>query len=179
MPNSATDAVRFRWLLTLFVAAFELAHLAWQWAHGGIVSHHLLADPALPSVSNGWGLLALPALAWLLSGRFLRRAGTGPARRAVLTAALGAAAAGLVLSLAFSLGSSDHAALVLAAILLGAIALPVYRAEYLLGFVMGMAWTFGPILPVLIGTVIALVSLTVRRAAWPAMKWAAGRVVGA
>ena len=55
--------------------------------------------------------------------------------------------------MAFSLGTPDHAALVLLAILLSGVVLPTYRAEYVLGFVLGMAWTFGPILPILVGSV--------------------------
>jgi hypothetical protein len=174
---SAPDTRRFSVLITLLVAVLELAHLAWQWTHGGIVSHHLLANPDLPAVSNGWGIVALPALAWIASRRFLRRAVSGAAaRRSILMGALGAAGAGIGLSLAFSFGSGDHAALVLLAILLSGIALPIYRAEYLLGFALAMAWTFGPILPTLIGSVIALASFIVRRSVWPAMTWAASRL---
>lgn len=35
----------------------------WQHLDGGVPAHHLLADPSLPSLSNWWGLLALPLLA--------------------------------------------------------------------------------------------------------------------
>jgi hypothetical protein len=165
-----------RALIALFVAALVLAHLAWQWAHGGIVSHHLLADPDLPAVSNAWGIVALPALAWLLSGRFLRRATSSRAARSVLIAAIGSAAAGICLSLAFSFGATDHASLVLLAILLCGIALPIHRAECLFGFVLAMAWTFGPILPILMGSVIVLFSVAVRRVVWPALAWARSRL---
>jgi hypothetical protein len=174
--TSAADTRRTRALLTMLVALIELAHLAWQWTHGGIVSHHLLANPELPSVSNGWGIVALPALAWILAGRFLRRAASASAKRTILIAALGAAGAGIGLSLAFSLGTPDHAAVVLLLILLSGVALPTYRAEYLLGFVLGMAWTFGPILPIIVGSVLALSSFLVRRVAWPAMGWAVARL---
>lgn len=178
-PATVAEFRRPRALLTIVVVLLELAHLAWQWTHGGILSHHLLANPDLPSVSNGWGIVALPALTWILAGRFLRRATSGAATRAIVTAALGAACAGIGLSLAFSLGTSDHAALVLLALLLGGIAWPTYRAEYLLGFVVGMTWTFGPILPILIGSVLALSSFLVRRVAWPAMRWTMARLTPA
>lgn len=165
-----------RLLLTLLVAAFVLADLAWQWAHGGIVSHHLLADPGLPAVSNGWGIVALPALAWLLSGRFMRRASSGMATRSILIAAIGSAVAGICLSLAFSWGTTDHASLVLLAMLLCGAALPIHRAECLLGFVLAMAWTFGPVLPILIGAALTLFSVVVRRVVWPALTWATSRL---
>lgn len=174
-PISAAT-LRSRALITLLAAALALAHLAWQWAHGGIASHHLLADPDLPAVSNAWGIVALPVLAWLLSGRFLRRATSSQAVRAILVAALVSAAAGICLSLAFSFGTADHALLVLLAILVGGIVFPVYRSECLFGFVLAMAWTFGPVLPILIGSVIALVSIVVRLAVWPALARATSRL---
>lgn len=167
---------RSRALFTLLVAALALAHLAWQWANGGIASHHLLADPDLPAVSNGWGIVALPALTWLLSGRFLRRATSSMAARLILIAAVGSAAAGIALSLAFSYGTTDQASLVLLAILLCGIALPIHRAEFLFGFVLAMAWTFGPILPILIGAVIVLFSVVVRHIVWPALAWVTSRL---
>lgn len=170
------DTRRLRATIILLVAVLALLHLGWQWTHGGIVSHHLLANPALPAVSNGWGIIALPALAWVLSGSFLRRATSRPAARAILIAAFAGAAAGTALSLAFSLGSTDHATLVLLAILLAGLAWPVYRAEYLLGFVLAMSWVFGPILPILVGAVVALASFVVRRIAWPAIAWTASRL---
>jgi hypothetical protein len=37
-----------------------------------------------------------------------------------------------------------------------ALFLPVYRAEYLLGFVIGMSFTFGVVLPTGVGTILGL-----------------------
>lgn len=59
-------------------------------------------------------------------------------------------------------GREDIAGLLFPAIALSGLVLRVYRAEVLLGFVLGMAFTFGALLPVLIGGAIALVSA----AAW-------------
>jgi hypothetical protein len=134
----------------LIAGAIALAQgclVAWQWANGGIGSHHLLANPELPAISNGWGMLALPAPAWILTGRFLRRATSPEANRSIWFAAVGAMGAGALLSLAFTYGSVDHATLVMLLILLSGALLPLYRAEYLLGFVLAMNWVFGPILP--------------------------------
>jgi hypothetical protein len=35
---------------------------------------------------------------------------------------------------------------------------PIYRAECLLGFVLGMTYTFGGVLPIIIGTVLVLIT---------------------
>jgi hypothetical protein len=43
-----------------------------------------------------------------------------------------------------------------------ALLLPVYRAEYLLGFVLGMTVTFGAVLPFFIALIFAAFSFVVR-----------------
>ncbi|MFP7722360.1 hypothetical protein [Lysobacter sp. A3-1-A15] len=52
-------------------------------------------------------------------------------------------------------------------LLLSALAVRAYRIEYLLGFVLGMAFTFGALLPTLIGGCIALLSAAVWLSVWP------------
>ena len=49
---------------------------------------------------------------------------------------------GLALSAAFALGREDLAGFVLLGLLLAAVAVRAYRIEYLLGFVLAMAYTF-------------------------------------
>lgn len=159
--------VRGRLALTGGVALAEAGHLAWEWTHGGIVSHHLLADPTLPALWNGWGLLVVPALAWVASARLVRPEGHrwrlhAPAVRRLLGALLG----GLALSVAFATGRADMASGIFAAIGLSSLVLRVYRSEYLLGFVLGMACTFGGLLPTVIGGAIALLSAGVWFGPW-------------
>ena len=57
---------RARRTITVLVALAELGHLAWEHFHGGVVSHHLLNRADLPAISNAWGAVFLPALAWFL-----------------------------------------------------------------------------------------------------------------
>lgn len=45
--------------------------------------------------------------------------------------------------------------------------LPVYRAEYVLGFALGLTYTFGPVLPLVIASGVALVSALVHLVARP------------
>lgn len=147
----------------------ECLHLGWEALHGGIATHHLLQRADLPGLSNAWGLLVLPALAAWAAGRLPRRPIT--LRRAWpfalgfgLPLLLGAA-----LSLAFTLQwQALTEALFFGAMLL-ALLLPAHRAESLFGFVLGMSWTFGALLPTLLGSVIAGASWLVRgtaRRAW-------------
>lgn len=163
MPATAVPPPRLLFAGLALLA--EAAHLLWELQQGGIVSHHLLARADLPAVSNAWGLLVLPALAaWA--------AGGWPARRRpwwlglALPLLLGA---GLSLAFAMKLGALTEAVFLLTLLL--ALLLPAHRAETLLGFVLGMSWTFGAVLPLLVGGLIALLSWALRGALRGAWRW--------
>jgi hypothetical protein len=44
-----------------------------------------------------------------------------------------------------------------------ALVLPIYRAENVLGFVLGMTFTFGAVLPTAVGSVVAMLSAASHR----------------
>lgn len=137
--------------------AFAAVHLASELATGGVASHHLLADPELPSVSNWWGLLTLPVLCALAARRFAM-AETGPGRRRVLIGfGLGVLwGGGLAAAWAFEADAVAEA-LFLALFALS-LFLPLHRPERIAGFVLAMTFTFGGVLPVLVASVVALAS---------------------
>jgi len=141
---------------TMSIAMVMALLLAWQHVHGGVPAHHLLADPSLPTVSNWWGLLTLPLLAWFLLGRIDARRKADPASVPRITAAFGGALLyGAALAALFAAGYTsvtDSMALVIFAL---ALFLPLYRAEYVLGFVLGMTWSFGAILPMIAAAIFA------------------------
>jgi hypothetical protein len=132
--------------------------LGWQHFHGGVPAHHLLADPSLPAISNWWGLAVLPALAWFLAGRIERRAARPGAAHGYLKGLIGAALFGGAIALFFALGRPDLCQFVFLALLPLALLVPVYRAECVLGFVLSMSPVFGPVLPVLVCAVLAIVA---------------------
>lgn len=145
------------------------AHLVWEASHGGVVSHHLLAQPDLPSISNWWGLLTVPLLGWMASRVVTRRVAAQPA--AVSTAALGFAGAllvGLALSSSFALGFEAVTSGVFLAALAAGLVFRTYRAECLFGFVLGLLIVFGGVLPVLVACVAAALSALAHFALWPA-----------
>ena len=163
----ARPALHSRLILAACGLAAEIAHLGWEYTHGGVPAHHLLNNPDLPAVSNWWGLLVVPLLVWFLVGRIQRRAATlvqmGSRERFRTLARARFAVAFLwagALALAFTLG---HPAVTW--IFFGAFAAAVcagaWRAEYVLGFALGMSFTFGAVLPVLIASVIAACSFAV------------------
>jgi hypothetical protein len=156
--------LRIGW--TGLVTVAELLHLAWEFTHGGVQSHHLLARPDLPAISNWWGLLLLPVLAWLLIGSLRNRVlapvdGADKALRIpgrIVAGFVGALGYALLLALAFTQGNEDLAGYLFLGLLLMAAVLPVYRAEYVLGLILGLTFTFGAILPSIIALIVAMLS---------------------
>ncbi|MFC0252184.1 hypothetical protein [Massilia consociata] len=154
-------ALQSRLLLTAAAFVLEAVHLGWEHVRGGVAAHHLLNRADLPSVSNWWGLLVVPLLVWLLVGRIQRRGATlvqaGSRERFrtlvrvrfTVTLLWGAA-----LALAFELGHPAAGFLFFGAFA-GALFLHLYRAEYVLGIALGMTFTFGAVLPLLVATVLA------------------------
>ena len=165
--NAASS--RHRLLLTLLALCAELGLLAREHFNGGVLAHHLLANPDLPAVSNWWGLLLVPLLTWWTVGsvgrRAQRAASEGRALKpAPLLAFLCALAYGGGMAALFAAGNPLVDYLFFG--LLGlALVVRLWHPEYLLGFVLAMSFVAGPILPAMFGAVIALFSWLVHTAA--------------
>jgi hypothetical protein len=61
----------------------------------------------------------------------------------------------------FTLGNEGMSGYLLMSVLLISLFFPVYRAECLLGFVIGMTYTFGAILPTGIGSILAAIGFLI------------------
>ncbi len=66
------------------------------------------------------------------------------------------------MAVSFQLGAEAITSGLFLGLFLIAFALPVYRAEYMLGFVTGMTFAFGGVLPTLVAGVFAATSYVVR-----------------
>ena len=151
---------------TLIVTIAIWSLLAWQHYHGGVPSHHILHREDLPAISNWWGGLLLPLLTWFLVYRIQKRMIRGnienpltPSHRIkTLYGFIGALFFGILLSILFILGYSGILGYMILALLLFGLFFPIYRAEYLLGFVVGMTFTFGAVLPTVFGSILVLLS---------------------
>ncbi len=149
-------ATRWRSQATAAVLLAGGAHLAWEHLHGGILRHHLLARADLPALSNAWGLLLLPGLTWYLTGRIQRRceAPGGPPARTVAAFA-GSLLYGALLSGGFRLGFTSFTELLFQGLLALALLLPIHRSECVLGFVLGMTFVFGGVLPTAVASILS------------------------
>jgi hypothetical protein len=167
---------RLQWYVAVLAALFAVALLAWEYTHGGVVSHHFLDRRDMPAVFNWWGLVVLPVLGWLASWSVLRRAAVEPkALRKAFTAALGALLAGVAMSVSFITGHQQITSYVFFAALLSGLVLRTYRAEYVFSFVLGTAVVFGMVLPT-IGALVAVgISAAFHLLVRPSFVWAIRR----
>jgi ABC-type transport system involved in multi-copper enzyme maturation permease subunit len=158
----------FRYCLyaTGVVTAAIWSLIAWDYYHGGIPAHHFLNDPELPSVSNAWGGLLLPILtAYLLYRIQKRNQPTGEGRiidvqnlRKVFFAFAVSVIYAIIIALSFSLGYNAVSEFIFPALLILSLIFPFYRAEYYLGFVLGLTYFFGAVLPSGVGAVVVIIS---------------------
>jgi hypothetical protein len=153
---------RLQIFITAIAAIYVWSLLAWQHFHGGVVSHHILHRSDLPAISNAWGGLVLPVLTWMLVGRVIRRE-QGNYTRGMVAGFLGALFYGVVLSVSFVNGLEQLYSPMGPGLLLIALFLPIYRAEYVLGFVLSMTYVFGALLPTGFAAVVALIAFVLYR----------------
>ncbi len=175
MHNQRND--RFRLYVTALAVLAALVHLSWEYFHGGVNSHHLLNRADLFAVSNWWEVILLPALGWFFSGSALQRLDDRPHSRAKVAAAfLGSVLLGASLSAAFSNGYEATSSFIFLAIFASGLVLPIYRAEYVFGFVLGMTFVFGAVLPTMVASIAAIISAAFHFLAWPSFARMAAKV---
>jgi hypothetical protein len=170
-------AHRLEFGVIAFAILFAGTYLAWQATHGGVVSHHLLDDRKLPAISNWWGLAILPLIGGLASWSVRRRATANAKELAKAAAATaGALLVGAALSTSFLADGSGNAPFfIFLAVLAAGVVLPAYRAEYVFGFVIGMSYAFGLVLPSVAALVVVAISAVFRFVFRPALVWAVRR----
>lgn len=157
--------------------------LSWNYFNCGVPSHHILADESLPLISNWWGAVLIPSLTWFLTYRIQKRVyrARNPESSEQLNQALiGFVAAlifGALLAAFFTFGFSDLPGYMLLGVLLTALFLPIYRAECLLGFVFGMTYTFGAVLPTGVGAILAMIGAVIYLLLRPGIVFLGSRLV--
>jgi len=145
---------------------FVAGHLLWEHLNGGILGHHLMLHPDYPLISNWWGLLILPSLAWLSILRIERRItlqpGDEPVRakilRVVLIGFFGMLVLSLVQSVSVIFGYENVAMYLSLGLVVVGLFLPIYKAECIFGYVFGSIVFTGSVIPLIGILVIAGIS---------------------
>ena len=149
-------------LALLVIVAALLAH---EHFTGGVRSHHLLDRPDLPAISNWFGLIVMAVLGWLLGSRFRRalfRSTQSGSSVRIWVCLVCSLLYGAAMATSFALGAPAITSTLFFGLFLFAVIFPIYRIEYITGFVVGMAFVFGAVLPCLVAIVLAVVSFVVR-----------------
>lgn len=159
--------------------------LLWDYYHGGVPSHHILHREDLPSFSNWWSGLLLPLLTWFLLYRIRKRISSGKEKSLqllkvpsnILYGFISSLLFGIMLSIFFTLGNEEMPSYMMMGLLFTALFLPIYRAECLLGFVIGMTYIFGGVLPILIGSILTLLTAILYLVVRPAIVFVSTRLI--
>jgi hypothetical protein len=167
----------FTGIITIFVGSL----LAWDYYHEGVPTHNILQREDLPGISNWWGGLLLPAITWFLTYRIQKRVISNDNSQVsefpknIIYGFTGALIFGIILSVFFTLGNTEMPFYMLVGLLVLALFFPIYRSECLLGFVIGMTFTFGGVLPVVIGSVFSIIGALLYLLLRPAILYVASR----
>lgn len=167
-----------RLLLVAAASLYVWALLAFEHYNGGVVSHHLLQREDLPAISNWWGALVLPLLSWFLTGRIYKRVVTAYPF-AVVAGFIGALLFGVLLSVLFVYQQQQMLSGLMLSLPVLALIFPLYRAEFLLGFVLGMCFTFGVLIPIGVGTLVVLMSFILHKTLRPLLGYVFSSLSGA
>lgn len=155
-------------LLPIAAFTFAIAHIVFEHFNGGVKTHHFLARADLPGFSNWLGLVILPLVGMILAIRV--RLAQGAQEGSLLPTSIsipvaGSLVYGAVLAASFHFGAEQVSLAAFIGLFLCALALPVYRVEYMFGFILGMTFTFGSAIPLVFALVFATLSFLLRGAA--------------
>lgn len=137
--------------------------------NGGVETHYLLAREDLPGISNWWGLLTIPLLGWIVSTLTTHRRNKKVKSKQnleednnnVLKRFIAALIFGIVASILWEFNLENILQYFILLPILIALFIPVHLPEFLLGFVLGMMYTFGGILPIIVGLVLLTICFVI------------------
>ena len=153
------------------VTALIFTFLLWEHFHGGVTSHHILHSEDMPAISNWWSGLLLPILTWFLLSRIEKRLDQNAQQTQEANSAISKGfwifiaglVLGIVLSVSFTYEFKPFLDNVLYILIVLSFFIPLYYSEFMLGFILGMTYTFGAILPTVFILVIAVIGLVTYR----------------
>jgi hypothetical protein len=157
-----------RFIITGLILLILLGLLIWEHFHGGVPSHHILQQKDLPEISNWWGILLIPILSWVLIGRVETRIlKAGSVSKTQLLKIKGLFIVGLsfgiVIVISFANNYKPFLDNVPFIFLLLSLFIPIYYAEFILGFILGMTYTFGAVLPTIFILIFSILGYLIYR----------------
>jgi hypothetical protein len=172
MNQAAFKKIGLAIVATVSVAIWAL--LIWEHYHGGVPSHSFMARKDMPSISNWWGGLLLPMLTYFSFNRLQKGlfvSGNNSVSPQKLQSVLFLFIAGLLyagaMAYCFVTDKADINGILFPCLFLLALIFPLFRAEFFLGFVIGMTYTFGAILPTFIASVFVILSYVAHKFLYP------------
>ena len=151
--------LKTRIAITHLVTVLIWAHVLWDYFHGGIPTHYLFHNKNMPGIPNWIGAIILPFFTWMLLYRMQKRLdkpNTTEIKRKLFLRFIAAAIVAIGISICFSLGIEIPGFVLLSILGLGFV-FPLYYAEFLLGWVLGSAFTFGALIPIGFGSIFVLI----------------------
>ncbi len=148
-------------LFVLIITILILLHVIWDYTHGGVPVHHILADENMPGVSNWWGCITIPILSWLLLSLTQKRIQKIPHQSNSIVGFVTSICLGIFISILWEIRMENLIPYVICFPVVFSVIKRVHYPEYLLGFILGLVYTFGGILPLAIGAFLYIMSFLV------------------
>jgi hypothetical protein len=162
---------KLRLIITVIISILILGLLIWDYFHDGVPSHHILDQKNLPAISNWWSGILLPILTWILLGKIKSRIENqtkidsqykSAITRVLVRFSIGLVF-GIILSVSFINNYKPFLDNVLYLLLILSFIAPIFFSEFILGFVLGMTYTFGAILPTAFILIMAAIGFVIYR----------------
>ncbi len=165
------NLTKIKALIVGVVTFLIFSFLFWEHFHGGVTSHHILDQKDLLSISNWWSGILLPTLTWFLLCRIEKRLDKKISQtqqmnnfiRKVFWLFLTGLVFGILLSTSFTNEFKPFLDNVLYIIIILSFIIPVYYSEFILGFILGMTYTFGAIIPTVFILIVAVIGFVAHR----------------
>jgi len=153
-----------RVLIVLLLGIINSIPIIWDYFHGGVPVHYLLHSKDFPGFSNWWGLLTIPVLVWIaiviIANRKNRKEKLNlPIKEAeIINGFVGSLIYGIIISILWEFGFENILQYLILVPIVISLFKRIYFLEYLIGFVLGMVYIFGGVLPIIIGIVLMILS---------------------
>ncbi|MFS4468003.1 hypothetical protein [Maribacter sp. 2210JD10-5] len=157
MANTLKIDFKFRLFLTLIFTFIIWSHIGWDYHNGGVPVHYLFQSDEMPGISNFWGAILFPFFSFYLLSRIQKRIDESAIenlKKVGLRFLISLCCSGAISF--FFLNNVDVIDYIMVAILLLAFIFPLYKSEYLLGWVVGSMFTFGAVIPMVFGSILTL-----------------------